>query len=549
MDDRRSQPVVPGRLACRHVIATEPQHDHVLVAKVGDDPGSWTTTTKGHPLASRSIATASALPARTTTTLHEAGVPVVGATAHRWVGRHHGLTVPSEGAHELVVVANRLPVCAGPDGAWKPSPGGLVSALAPVARRLGGAWVGWSGQSDSVDPAFVRDGVALRPVSLAARELDAFYSGYANAGLWPLLHDAMRPSRREPSWWEAYIKVNARFARHAAQAATRGARVLVQDYHFMLVPAMLRRVRPDLRIAFFLHTPFPDIDTFLAFPDADDLLRGLLGADVIGVQTPRDLRHLTAAVSQVIGGGCLDGSHAKARRLPVVEAFPISIDTADIEAKASTSMTAGRCVALRRALGSPQHLLLGVDRLDYTKGIEARLAAYRQVLRSGVLDPATTVLVQNCVPSRETVAEYQATRQAVEALVREINGEFALCGHPVVDCRFESLAFDDLVAHYRAADVMLVTPIRDGMNLVAKEYVASRVDGTGALVLSTGAGAAAELVAAHLVDAADVDDIARGISAAVSEPDRGAARMTALRQVVRDNDVERWASDLMRSLQ
>jgi trehalose 6-phosphate synthase len=409
-------------------------------------------------------------------------------------------------------------------------------------------WIGWAGSADEILPAHRTSELTVSPVPLSSREVDEFYAGYANSGLWPLLHDALRPVAHDIAWARAYRHVNARFARSVARSAAPRARVVVNDYQLMLVPAMLRELRPDLNIAYFLHTPFPHRDTFAAFPDADSLLRGLLGADVVGVQTVRDSRHLRDALAAFLSARIERDRVRHRGHVSTVRSIPVGVDTRRISQLAASQRTLARAVEIRHRVGRPDRLLLGVDRLDYTKGIEARLLAYHMLLRRGAVDPATTTLVQVAVPSRQMLPAYEATHRAVVARVEAINAEFGSAGAPAVHLRLAGLDEHELVACYRAADVMVVTPMRDGMNLVAKEYVAARVDLTGGLVLSTGAGAAEELFDAHLVDPDDPVDIARGVVAALGEHDRGRSRMRGLRAAVLRHDVHHWGDRLLDAL-
>jgi len=378
---------------------------------------------------------------------------------------------PRGNCDELVVVANRLPVRFVGDQ-WVRSPGGLVSALLPVANKLGGAWVGWAGVTDRDVTPHCHGGTRLRPVSVCASEAKEFYEGYSNAGLWPLLHDAIRPPVHDAAWWHTYQRVNRRFATTVARSATCGARVLVQDYQLMLVPRMLRELRPDLRIAFFLHTPFPSPDIVATCPEHVELLHGLLGADLVGVQTSRDSRHLRQCAFELLDADAKPDFVRHGARRTAIGAFPVAIDAGHVHELASRADVAAHASAIRASTGAPTDLLLGVDRLDYTKGIETRLLAYRWLLRAGALDAASTPMVQIAVPSREGVLGYGRTKRTVVEITRAINDEFGAPDRPAVHRRLEELDETALAAHYRAADVMVVTPIRDGMNLVAKEFIA-----------------------------------------------------------------------------
>ncbi|GLZ48699.1 trehalose-6-phosphate synthase [Actinomycetospora sp. NBRC 106375] len=455
------------------------------------------------------------------------------------------------GSSDLLVVANRLPFDLDADGAWHRSPGGLVTALEPTLRARGGAWVGWPGRPDAAPEAFDDDGLEVRPVPITADEVAAYYEGFANATLWPLYHDVVATPRFERSWWEAYRTVNERFADAAAAAAAEGATVWVQDYQLQLVPQLLRERRPDLRIGFFLHIPFPPAELFAQLPWRRPVVEGLLGADVVGFQTEGGAQNFRHVATRLTDATDDDGRLTAADgRAITVAAHPISVDASRLDETARDPDTAKRAEALRHELGDPRTVLLGVDRLDYTKGIDVRLQAFAEVLEQGRLDPAETVLVQVATPSRERVEHYAEMRDDIELTVGRINGAYAAVGRPVVHYVHQSTPREELVAFYRAADVMLVTPYRDGMNLVAKEYIACRSDGDGALVLSEFTGAADELGdGAFLVNPHDLDGVADAIVAAArQDPDEARRRMTRLHDQVLEHDVERWAAGFLDAL-
>jgi trehalose 6-phosphate synthase len=411
-----------------------------------------------------------------------------------------------------------------------------------VIRGHRGAWVGWSGLADDVATPFRHDDIPLVPVPMSADEVAGFYDGFANDTLWPLYHDAIRTPRFEQEWWEAYVAVNERFAEAAAGAAGRGAVVWVHDYHLQLVPAMLRARRPDLRIGFFLHIPFPPQELFMRLPWREEILRGILGADVVGLQRRGAAENVVQCSRRLVDAhGAVPGLTLDGRRIEV-GAFPISIDVAEFEELAARPRTRAQAERLRARLGDPDVVLLGIDRLDYTKGIDVRLEAFRDLLASGELDRRHCALVQVAVPTRERIEHYADERRRVEQLVGEINGEFSRLGYPVVHYLHQNVPMDELSALYQVGDVMLVTPLRDGMNLVAKEYAASRVDGGGVLVLSEFAGAADELGDALLVNPHDREAVrAAMVEAATMDVEEARRRMASIRAVVRANDVSHWA--------
>jgi trehalose 6-phosphate synthase len=470
------------------------------------------------------------------------------------------------GDSDFVVVANRLPVDLErlPDGttAWKRSPGGLVTALEPLLRRQRGAWVGWPGVvDDAVDVAdkpIAQDELQLHPVRLSADDVSQYYEGFSNATLWPLYHDVIVKPIYHREWWERYVDVNRRFAEAASRAAAKGGTVWVQDYQLQLVPKMLRTLRPDLTIGFFLHIPFPPVELFMQLPWRSEIIEGLLGADLVGFHLAGGAQNFLFLSRRLVGANTSRGAVGVRSRFGEVElesrtvrvgAFPISIDSGALDQAARDRNVRRRAREIRAELGNPRKVLLGVDRLDYTKGIDVRLKAFSELLAEGRAKRDDTVLVQLATPSRERVESYQILRNDIERQVGHINGEYAEVGHPVVHYLHRPVPREDLVAFFVASDVMLVTPLRDGMNLVAKEYVACRSDLGGALVLSEFTGAAAELQQAYLVNPHDLEGVKDAIEAALNQPvEDGRRRMRALRRQVLAHDVDRWARSFLDAL-
>jgi len=446
---------------------------------------------------------------------------------------------------QLVVVANRLPVHRvgrrGGASDWETSPGGLVAALTPILRERGGIWVGWSGQTGTAPAPFQHQGISLRPVGLSRDLIEGFYEQFSNRTLWPLYHDVVRRPEFHRGWWKDFWTANERFAEAAAESAPTRSQVWIHDYQLQLVPQMLRERRPDLRIGFFLHIPFPPAELVGQLPWRRALMEGVLGADLIGLQTDDDARNMRRA-AQRFGGARGHGTDLEVSgRRVCVATYPVSIDVETFDTLARSPAVRAKAEALRRRLGG-RKVLLGVDRLDYTKGIDVRLQAYAELLGKGSVRIQDAVFVQVAVPSRELVPDYAETRAEIEGWVGRINGEFSQVGLAAVHYLRRSLSPEDLVALYVAADVMVVTPFRDGMNLVAKEYVASRVDGTGVLVLSEFAGAARALRAALLVNPHDIDDLVQAIDRALHLPSADMIRrIRSLRRVVRRYDVHQWA--------
>jgi trehalose 6-phosphate synthase len=450
----------------------------------------------------------------------------------------------------VVVAANRLPVMRTEAG-WSASPGGLVRALLPMLRDTGGTWVGWTGNPDDDADPFSVEGVELHPVPISVEEIQLYYEGFSNDGLWPLYHDALRESTYSSDQWDAYVAVNQRFADTLAAIAPPDSIVWVHDYQLQLVPRMLRTKRDDVTIGYFLHIPFPPYELFSRLPWRDEIIHGLLGCDLIGFQRPSNVANFVGAVTQLLEIDTevdADSIEVDGRTVQV-GAFPISIDVGDVEETAAGRATRQRMSQIRARLGDPEVILLGVDRLDYTKGIGLRLQAFGALLESGELDPERHVLVQVATPTREGVEHYKDERHEIERLVGAINGRFGRIGLPAVHYLYQTLPFDELIALYRAGDVMLVTPFRDGMNLVAKEYAAAHIDGDGVLVLSEFTGAADELTDAVLVNPHDDHALQQAILTAVEmHRHERRERMTGLRNQVRKSDVRGWADRFLAQL-
>lgn len=430
--------------------------------------------------------------------------------------------------YEFVVIANRLPVDVHYDATGNPifseSPGGLVTALRPILAAQRGCWIGWPGVSDrTLDELQTSDGITLYPVALSSTEYENYYEGFCNATLWPLYHDLIVTPQFHRHWWESYRSVNLRFAKAAAKLAAPGAVVWVQDYQLQLVPGILRELRPDVRIGFFLHIPFPAPEIFQQLPWREDIVRGLNGADLLGFQLKANAQNYRNLAT----------SH------PKVGAYPISIDLSPYGELTHPEQ-------VRAAAGDPKYLLLGVDRLDYTKGILQRLLAFEELLEEGALDADETVFVQVATPSRERIEHYKQTKMQVEEAVGRINGRFGSLHHTVIQYHHRPLDKSQLRDLYAAADVMVVTPFKDGMNLVAKEYVASHKEGRGQLVLSEFAGAAQELREAHLCNPFDIDSIKAALMQAITKPNSNA--MQTMHATVSSHPVQQWAAEFLRDL-
>ncbi len=457
-------------------------------------------------------------------------------------------------SRQLVIVANRLPVDRVdlPDGSrgWRRSPGGLVSALDPVMRRNNGVWIGWSGGTETDLEPFEDDGLSLVPIALSATEVEEFYEGMSNATLWPIYHDVIAKPEFHREWWDSYVEVNRRFADKAIEIAEEGATVWVHDYQLQLVPAMLRELRPDLRIGFYLHIPFPPAELFAQLPWRRQILEGLLGADLVGFQMAGGAGNFVRLIRQRVGHKThRDLVYLPDGRTVRAAAFPISIDVEAFEELARRESVHERAAEIRTAVGSPTKIFLGIDRLDYTKGIHARLRAFSELIADGELDVEDAVFVQVATPSRERVEQYRILRDDIDRLVGRVNGDLGRIGLPAIHYLHSSYPREEMAALYRAADIMVVTPFRDGMNLVAKEYVACRYDDGGALVLSEFAGAANELRQAWLVNPYDINGMKTALLEAYRADEKDTTRrMKAMRKQVLAHDVAAWATSFLEGL-
>ncbi|HUG08802.1 MAG TPA: trehalose-6-phosphate synthase [Acidimicrobiia bacterium] len=456
----------------------------------------------------------------------------------------------SKRERRVVVVANRLPVAYDEEtGEWNTSPGGLVSALTPILQRTKGSWVGWSGISGRDFDPFVHSDINQIPVTLSQEEYEEFYVGFCNGTLWPLYHDAVRPPEFHRHWWRPYHAVNERFAEIAAKSLGPNDVAWVQDYQLQLVPEMLRGLTDVHRIGFYLHIPFPPVELFAKLPWRRQVLEGLLGADVLAFQSRSSRTNFAVSARRLAGASGSSKRLEWQGREVILQVAPIGIDTSVFEGKATSEETTEAASQIRSYLGDPDVVILGVDRLDYTKGIDLRMRALQTLLENRPDMIGTMVFVQIAVPSREDVEEYRRIRADIEGLVGRINGDFAEVGRPPIHYLYRSVPIDELIAYYRAADVMFVTPLRDGMNLVAKEYVATRFDNTGALILSEFAGAAEQLTQAFLVNPFDLNALAGTLEEAIGTASvKGNAPMKALRRSVNRHDVFWWADRCLSAL-
>lgn len=476
----------------------------------------------------------------------------------------------------LVVVSNRLPVkLHHRDEGWvgEQGGGGLVQAVEPMLRHQGGVWVGWPNVAASAEPGW-RDALAacaeergcdLRPVVLTEDEVRDFYGGFANAVLWPLFHGLEERCDFNPAYYGAYESANARYAQAIDEVAGADDFIWVHDFHLIRVAAELRSRGRENTIAFFLHIPFPPLESFLKMPWRGQILGALLAFDLVGFQTERDRMNFLDCVERLVPDARVhaDAGSPEAMRgdLAVTEistpdrrptrvgTFPIGIDHQSVIEIARSDEVERRSLKLRVQLGDPA-VILGVDRLDYTKGIPERLLAFEHLLETNPELVEAVLFVQVVQPSRTSVQEYKELKQEIDALVGRINGRFGTPGWAPIHYLYRGVPWPDLFALYRLARVAMITPLKDGMNLVAKEYCACQLDEPGTLVLSEFAGAAAQLHEhAIITNPYDVEGTAAGIRRALSLPvEERAARMKPLAESVAREDVLWWTRRFLRAV-
>ncbi len=471
--------------------------------------------------------------------------------------------------HRLLVLSNRLPVSVRDEGgklSAVPSSGGLVSALVPILVAYGGTWIGSTGlpttgeEHEAKVKKVLADSaratsVHYLPVFLSAEEQTNFYEGFSNEILWPLFHDLQSRCNFAPRYWDYYQRVNRRFAAATLQASHPGDVLWIHDYQLMHVAGYIREKRQDGKLAFFMHIPFPAPDIFEKLPWRVPILEALLAHNLIGLQTLRDQRNLIACIRTFLPDAILERDQEHRRvsyrgRSTRIQSFPISIDFERFAHDAADAEVTRRADQIRNQL-QPVQIAIGVDRLDYTKGIPERLRAFARMLREYPDTRCRVSLYQVVVPSRENIPGYRRLMHEVEQLITHINGEYTQTGWVPIHYVHRSLPRAELLALYRAANVALITPLKDGMNLVAKEFCAARVENDGVLVLSEFAGSAPELHrGALLVNPYDEVGVAAAIHRALSMPAaEQRRRMVRMRAWIRRHDILHWRDHFFTALE
>ncbi|MDD3643434.1 MAG: trehalose-6-phosphate synthase [Candidatus Krumholzibacteria bacterium] len=462
----------------------------------------------------------------------------------------------------LVIASNRLPFVLERLGdSWRSTPGsgGLVTALAPVLRDRGGLWVGWPGIVGDVDlsppMAYLsrNAGFTMQPVSMSQEELEMYYRGLSNEVLWPLFHDLQSYCNFEPAYWKAYLSINRRFASVIRDSTLPGDFVWVHDYHLICVASELRAMGVSSSLGFFLHIPFPPLDIFVKLPWRTEILRALLDFDLIGFQTARDRRNFMHCLRTFVRDLTVEGKGQVVTvsvpgRTVRVGYFPISIDYDEFSLGARSEEVSETAWYIHEKIPEGK-IVLGVDRLDYTKGIRYRLRAFDHLLREHPDLRGRITLVQIVVPSRRDIPMYRDLKIEIERLVGEINGRFTVSGWVPIHYLHRSLDRRELLAYYRTAEIALITPLKDGMNLVAKEYCAANTELTGALILSEFAGAAPQLQrGALLVNPYDIEEVAGALFRAWSmDAEERRERMNRMQQTIQRYDIYWWVDSFLRA--
>ena len=456
-----------------------------------------------------------------------------------------------------VIVSNRLPVSVArsDDGlVFEASSGGLATAMSSLEAE-NKIWVGWPGidaetltddERTEITTELAKQG--CYPVFLTSEEVELYYEGYANDTLWPLFHYFQNVARYSEEYWQSYQKVNEKFAQAVSEVSQEDANIWVQDYHFLLLPGMVREYMPDVTIGFFLHIPFPNFEIYRLLPQRKELLEGLLGADVIGFHVYDYAQHFLDSCRRLLGVPSSNGVIEYKQRAIKVSAYPIGIDYAKFRAQLGTTETKDALKQLGESYGH-QKLILSVDRLDYSKGIPERLEAFRLLLEQHPNYKGKVKLLMIAVPSRTGVAAYQNLRDEIEKTVSRINGEYGTVDWAPISYQFQNRPFSEIVALYAHAEVMLVTPIRDGMNLVAKEYIASKKRRGGVLVLSEMAGAIDEMPESISINPNNARSVAAALHDALSMPVREQKqRIAAMQNRLSEVTVQNWGKEFMTDL-
>ncbi|QNH63751.1 bifunctional alpha,alpha-trehalose-phosphate synthase (UDP-forming)/trehalose-phosphatase [Hymenobacter sediminicola] len=456
-----------------------------------------------------------------------------------------------------IIVSNRLPTKiqrTEESLTFQPSEGGLATGLGSIYRQDGNVWVGWPGLfvEDAAEEEYVCEQLShdsMVPVFLTEAEIRDFYEGFSNSTLWPTFHYFTQYATYEQEHWDAYVAVNEKFCRAVLAQAGPEDTIWVHDYQLLLLPEMLRLERPEATIGFFLHIPFPSYELIRVLPWRAELLRGMLGADLIGFHTFGYMRHFLSAVQQLLGLSSQNGQIDVPDRMVLVDAFPMGIDYKRYVRAAASEAAKMHEANYREALREVR-VILSIDRLDYSKGIAQRLRAFELLLQRYPEWREQVSLIMVVVPSRDQVAQYASLKEEIDELVGRINAQYRTITWNPIHYFYRSFPLEELASLYRLAEVALVTPMRDGMNLVAKEFVASKADKKGVLILSERAGAARELSDALIINPTDMGQLAEAMHDALVMPEEEQVqRMGAMQALVRQYNVFAWTKLFMARLE
>ncbi|MDT0559140.1 bifunctional alpha,alpha-trehalose-phosphate synthase (UDP-forming)/trehalose-phosphatase [Ichthyenterobacterium sp. W332] len=468
--------------------------------------------------------------------------------------------------NKTIIVSNRLPLQISIEGDKlnvTPSVGGLATGMKSVHAEGNGIWIGWSGiTSEDLDSDLKSkvnakiENAKCRAVELSSDDIDDYYLGFSNRTLWPLFHYFLEYTEFEKSHWEAYKRVNKKFAEVVLNTVEEGDTVWVQDYQLLLLPQLIKDVRPDITIGFFLHIPFPSYEIFRTFPWREELLTGMLGADLVGFHTYDYERHFLSSVKRIMRLEVNFNEITYYDRIIKVDSFPMGIDYNKFHdaALAHNNQNTEKSELQKRLdthinEDNDKKFILSIDRLDYTKGIPNRIRAFENFLNTYPEYKEKVRLIMLTVPSRSNVPQYQKLKSETDELVGRINGEFSTVSWTPIWYFYRSLPFNNLIDLYTSSDVALITPVRDGMNLVAKEYVATRTNQDGVLILSEMAGAAKEMNEALLINPNSFEDFATALNKALKMPlEEQNSRMKILQKRLKRYDVEKWAKEFFKTL-
>ena len=456
-------------------------------------------------------------------------------------------------SRQLFIASNRLPVKISQSDQGLDvslSSGGLVAGLREIHKNIPFKWLGYGGFSeinpDQYDEVIEKlQSQRLIPIDIGKKLYKKYYRGMSNQTIWPLFHYNISEFQFSYTDWKAYEQVNQLFAEEICKLANDQDMVWVHDYHLMLLPKFLKQLNPTLSIAYFHHIPFPSSDIFRILPPRVSILKGLLECDLIGFHSFDFARHFLSSVARVLGLDIVVDDIYQKHRITKVGVFPLGPNFNTISQHVQNLNESKQHSKMIDAIGT-EFLFLGVDRLDYTKGIPERIQAFREFLRHHPEFCGRVSLVQLCVPTRSSIKAYDTLKSEVERLVSEVNGTFGNPGYTPIHYLYQNLPMEEVIALYKAANVAIVTPLRDGMNLVAKEFVASRDDNKGVLILSEFAGASVEMGEALWVNPYDIRDMANKMFMALTMPhEEQRERMTVLRERARLNDNIVWSKNFM----